>query len=297
MKHALVTGGSAGIGKETARALAGMGYDVVIAARDATKGQAVVERIRDEHPEGRIAFWTVDLSEPEQVVNLAQRVRQRWERLDALVLNAGLFTPRLTTSISGFETMFATTHLGHFLLTHHLLPLMMASPDGRIVVTSSLAHHLGGSFDFDSLRQPSPSTFVAGAPLRAYGRSKLANLLFVRELARRLGDTAVLVNAFHPGGVRTELWRDTPGWLHTLLWPGMVSEQEGAQTQIYLATDPGLTQTGQYWVERTVRRGSRPSRDPVLARRLWAYSEQAMGITEFGAPDAAREAVLRQANG
>lgn len=295
MKHALVTGGNAGIGKETARALVGQGYEVIIAARNAAKGQAVVERIRDEHPQGRISFWPVDLSEPDQVATLAQRVRERWDRLDALVLNAGLFTPRLSTGIMGFEYMFSTTHLGHFLLTHHLLPLMVASPDGRIVVTSSVAHHLGGRFDFDSLRQPSTSTFVLGAPLRAYGRSKLANLLFVRELARRLADTQVLVNAVHPGGVRSELWRDTPRLVNALLSPGLVSEEEGAQTLIFLATDPALTQTGQYWTRKTVRRGSAASQDPALARRLWAYSEQAMGITEFGAPDADREAHLRQA--
>lgn len=283
-KRALVTGGSAGIGKETVRALAAQGYEVIVAARDASKGEAVLAAIQAEHPGAQLSFHALDLSQPDAVVAFAQQVQARWDRIDALVLNAGLFTPALRTGSTGHEFMFATTHLGHFMLTHQLLPLIEAAPAGRIVVTSSVAHFFGGGLDFDSLREPSPSTFLMAAPFRAYGRSKLANLLFVRELARRLQDSRVLVNSFHPGSVKTEIWRGTPSLFNALIAPGLISEREGAQTQIFLATSPALTQSGQHWFRKKVERGSRPSRDPELARQLWTYSEQALGIKRFGRP-------------
>ncbi len=283
-KRALVTGGSAGIGKETVRALAAQGYEVIVAARDVAKGEAVLDAIRAEHPGAQLSFHALDMSQPDAVVAFAQQVQARWDRIDALVLNAGLFTPALRTGATGHEFMFATTHLGHFMLTHQLLPLVEAAPAGRIVVTSSVAHFFGGGFDFGSLREPSPSTFLMVAPFRAYGRSKLANLLFVRELARRLKGSKVLVNSFHPGSVKTEIWRGTPSLFNALISPGLISEREGAQTQIFLATDPALAQSGQHWFRKKVEQGSRPSRDPGLARQLWTYSEQALGIKRFGRP-------------
>lgn len=287
MKTALVTGGNAGIGKETARALVQQGYEVIIAARDQAKGDAVVQSIRAETPEARIEFWPLDLSRPAAVIAFAQQLRARWRHLDALVLNAGLFTRRLTTNEAGFEMMFATTHLGHFRLTHELLPLVKASKAGRIVVTSSVGHFFGGGFNFDTLRSPSRNSFLMAVPFLSYGRSKLANLLFVRELARRLADTRVLVNAFHPGAVKTDIWRETPGLFNAVIGPSLISEREGAQTQIYLATSPELKQTGQYWYKKAVERSSRASRDPALATRLWRYSEAAVGIAPgtFGEPE------------
>lgn len=284
VKRAVVTGGSAGIGKETVKALAAQGWEVMVAARDATKGEAVLQAIRAEHPGAQLSFHALDLSDSQAVARFAQAVRARWDRIDALVLNAGLFTPRLRTGVTGHEFMFATTHLGHFLLTHHLLPLVEAAPAGRIVVTSSVGHFFAGRFDFDALMKPSSSTALLVAPFRAYGTSKLANLLFVRELARRLQGSRVLVNSFHPGSVKTEIWRGTPSLFNALISPGLISEREGAQTQIYLATDPGLNQSGQHWFRKKVERGSGASRDPALARQLWAYSEQALGIDQFGRP-------------
>ena len=283
-RRALVTGGSSGIGKETVRALAAQGYDVIVAARDAGKGEAVLNAIRAEHPQAQLSFHSLDMSQPESVVAFAQLVQARWDRIDALVLNAGLFTPTLRMGVTGHEFMFATTHLGHFMLTHQLLPLVEASQAGRIVVTSSVAHFFGGDFDFERLRKPSSSTFLMAEPFRAYGRSKLANLLFVRELARRLQGSKVLVNSFHPGSVKTEIWRGTPGLFNALISPALISEREGAQTQIFLATSPALTQSGQHWFRKKVERGSRLSRDPELARQLWTYSEQALGIQRFGRP-------------
>lgn len=285
-RRALVTGGSAGIGKETVRALVAQGFEVMVAARDALKGEAVLAALRAEHPGAQVSFHAVDLSDPAGVVQLAQSVQARWDRIDALVLNAGLFTPALRTGVTGHEFMFATTHLGHFLLTHQLLPLVEAAPAGRIVVTSSVAHFFAGGLHADALLRPSTSTFLMAAPFRAYGRSKLANLLFVRELARRLQGSRILVNSFHPGPVKTEIWRSTPGLFNALIGPTLISERAGAQTQIFLATDPGVTQSGQHWFKQRIERGSPASRDAALASWLWTFSEQALGIRHFGRPQA-----------
>lgn len=289
--RAVVTGGSAGIGKETVRALAAQGWEVIVAARDARKGEAVLDAIRAEHPGARLSFHALDLSDPQAVIRFAQAVRSRCDRIDALVLNAGLFTPSLRTGVTGHEFMFATTHLGHFLLTHELLERVEAAPAGRIVVTSSVGHFFAGGLNFEALTQPSASTFLLAVPFRAYGTSKLANLLFVRELARRLQGTRVLVNSFHPGSVKTEIWRGTPSLFNALISPGLISEREGAQTQIFLASDPSLAQSGQHWFRKKVERGSPASRDPALAQRLWAYSEQALGIRQFGRPQLNAEVV------
>jgi retinol dehydrogenase 12 len=282
MKKALVTGGNAGIGKQTVRALVTQGYAVIVAARDQIKGQAVIKQIKAEYPHAQVEFCPLDLSVTGAVVSFAEQVKQRWDRIDVLILNAGLFTPKLHTNEAGYEFMFATTHLGHFLLTHHLLPLVKASPTGRIVVTSSVAHFFGLGFDFYNFRHPTRSTFLMAAPFMAYGRSKLANLLFVRELARRLQSTPVLVNAFHPGPVKTEIWRSTPGLFNALIGPTLISEEAGAQTQIYLATSPQLKESGHYWFKKSIEKGSPASRDVDLAKRLWVYSEQALGIKNFG---------------
>jgi retinol dehydrogenase-12 len=288
MKTALITGGSAGIGKETARALVAQGYQVIIAARDARKGEAVAQQLRSEHPGQLVSFWQTDLSEPDSVTALAQHVREQWSCIDALVLNAGLFTPRLRTSTGGHEFMFATTHLGHFLLTHHLMDLVLAAPAARVVVTSSVAHFFAGGLNLSGLKTPSKSTLLLAASLRAYGRSKLANLLFTRELARQLRNTKVLVNTFHPGSVRSEIWRSTPKLFNALISPTLVSEREGADTQIFLATSPELTQTGMHWFKRQVQSGSPDSRSIDKAKALWAYSEQALGIRAFGKSPLAR---------
>ncbi|MBA4108339.1 MAG: short-chain dehydrogenase [Leptothrix sp. (in: Bacteria)] len=284
MKTALITGGNSGIGKEAARALVGLGWRVLIAARDAAKSRALVESIRAANPQAQIDWLQVDLSDFNGIEAFADEVSRRMPVIDALVLNAGLYTRQLTTNHAGIELMFATTHLGHFLLTHHLLPNVRASSDGRIVVSSSVAQWMGGRMDLDSMRRPSSSQFLQLAPFMAYGRSKLANMLFVRELARRLQGTSIKVNGFHPGGIKSDFWRDTPGWVTAMVDPFLVSEAKGAKTQVYLASHEGLSTSGEYWAGCRVRQGSPANRDPALARQLWQYSEGVFGITDFGQP-------------
>jgi retinol dehydrogenase 12 len=284
MKTALITGGNSGIGKETARALVGLGWQVLIAARDAAKSRALVESIRAANPRAQIDWLSLDLSDFNGIEAFAAEVSHRMPVIDALVLNAGLYTRQLTTNHAGIELMFATTHLGHFLLTHHLLPNVLASSDGRIVVSSSVAQWMGGRMDLGTMRRPSSSQFLQAAPFKAYGRSKLANMLFVRELAKRLQGTSVKVNGFHPGGIKSDFWRDTPGWVTAMVDPFLISEAKGAKTQIYLASHEGLRTTGEYWSACKVRGGSPANRDPALSHQLWQYSEQVFGITGFGQP-------------
>lgn len=285
MKTALITGGSAGIGKETARHLASQGYEVLIAARDAVKGQAFIEELKRDIPQARAEFHAVNLADFDQVRALCRQLRAERRSLNLLILNAGLFTPKLRTGPSGHEFMFATTHLGHFLMTHELLPLLKAGSEPRIVVTSSVAHNFAArNFDFESLRSPSPRSLLMLIPFRAYGRSKLANILFVRELARRLDGSGIQVNAFHPGSIKSEIWRSTPGLFNLVIDPFLVSTRKGAETQIHLATAPALVSNGDYWFNRRPERSSRASRDPQLAAQLWRYSIDALGIVSFGMP-------------
>lgn len=297
MKTALITGGNSGIGKEAAKALVDRGWQVLIAARDAAKSRALVESIRATHPGAQIDWLSVDLSDFDGIQAFAAEVSKRLPVIDALVLNAGLYTRKLTINRAGIEMMFATTHLGHFLLTHHLLDRILASADGRIVVSSSLAHWVGGQMDLSTLRQPSGSQFLQLAPFKAYGRSKLANMLFVRELARRLQGTNVKVNGFHPGGIKSDFWRDTPGWVTALVDPFLVSEAVGAKTLVHLAAHEGLTTTGEYWSGRKVRQGSPANRNPALAARLWRYSEDVFGITDHGRPTSSASTPIQKKAG
>lgn len=284
MKTALITGGNSGIGKEAARALVGLGWRVLIAARDAAKSEALVRSIKAANPQAQIEWLSVDLSDFDAIGPFAAEVARRLPVIDALVLNAGLYTRKLTVNKSGIEMMFATTHLGHFLLSHHLLPNVKASSDGRIVVSSSLAQWVGGQMDLDTLRSPSSSQFLQLVPFKAYGRAKLANMLFVRELARRLKGTSIKVNGFHPGPVKSGFWRDTPAWVYAAVAPVLVSETVGAKTQVYLAAHEGLSVSGEYWAGCKVRQGSPANRDPSLAQKLWQYSERVLGIEAFGVP-------------
>ncbi len=287
MKTALITGGSAGIGKITSKALAAKGYKVIIVARDKTKGESLVSSINNDYPNAKAEFHSVDISMFEDVRRFAEEIRSREEKIDLLILNAGLYTPKLKLSESGHEYMFATTHLGNFLLTHELMGLVKNAENARIVVTSSVAHHMGSLIDFFETLEGSPRKASLINGFATYGRSKLANLLFIRELAERLKGEGVLVNAFHPGGVKTEIWRDTSSLMNSLINPFLITEEKGADTQIFLATDPSVTETGKYWCRRKPDVSSKKSKDKKLIRDLWEYSEKALGIKKFGVLDVA----------
>jgi|APTNR8051073442_1049403.scaffolds.fasta_scaffold02709_8 NAD(P)-dependent dehydrogenase (short-subunit alcohol dehydrogenase family) len=269
---ALVTGGTAGIGEVTARRLAGHGLAVVIVGREPGRGEAAVERISRAAGAGQVSFLAADLSDQRDICRLSQRIGEVCPRLDVLVNNAGGLFGRRRFSPQGIEMTFALNHLGYFLLTRLLLPLLEQSSRGRIVNVASEAHR-SVRLDFDNLQgERRYNRWLA------YKRSKLANLLFTYELARRLEGHTVTVNAVHPGFVATDIGvrnRFVPSVIWRLASLAAISPEQGADTSDFLATsDEVAGVTGQYFIERRATRSSPASYDEDTARRLWAESER-----------------------
>jgi NAD(P)-dependent dehydrogenase (short-subunit alcohol dehydrogenase family) len=273
----LITGATSGIGYETARGLAKTGAQVVIAGRDERKCRQSVETIRKESSNPQIEYLLADLSSQAQVRRLASEFKERFDRLDVLVNNAGAFFLRREESVDGIEMTFALNHLAYFLLTNLLLDTMRASAPARIVNVSSNAH-LGFEMNFDDLQARRGYN-----SWRAYGQSKLANLLFTYELARRLGGSGVSVNALHPGFIATGIGKNN-GWIARLaMWLvdfGARKPQEGAQTALYLATSPEVEGvTGKYFIDCHEVSSSPASYDRQAAGRLWQISEEMTGLS------------------
>lgn len=271
-RNILITGGNSGIGLEMARALAGQGDRVIIASRDQAKSQAAVQEIKAGQPAAQVEAMALDLGDFADIDRFAGELLATMPVIDVLILNAGLYTNGLRKLKSGFESMIGIMHFGHFRLVQRLLDAVKAAPQGRIVVTSSVAHN-AGKIDEASFRDPSRHKLS----FRAYGQAKLANLLFTRELARRLAGTKVTVNAFHPGGVATGIWAELPGPLAAIIRLFLISSAKGADTAIWLATAPEMAGvSGDYFVKRKPAATSAAGRDAALAARLWDYSEKAM---------------------
>lgn len=271
-RNILITGGNSGIGFEMAMALAGQGDRVIIAARDDSKSHATIEQIKACHASAQIEALTLDLADFGNVDRFATTVLRKMPVIDVLILNAGLYTMKLHKLANGYEAMMGIMHFGHFRLVQHLLNAVKAAPQGRIVVTSSMMHALGR---IDEASFTDRKRHRSG--MHAYGQAKLANLLFTRELAKRLAGTKVTVNAFHPGAVATDIYRQAPGFLQPLIRAALSTPKQGADTAVWLATDPSLTKiSGEYFVSRKRKSGSKASRDAALATRLWTLSEAAM---------------------
>jgi NAD(P)-dependent dehydrogenase (short-subunit alcohol dehydrogenase family) len=269
-RNILITGGNSGIGLEMARALAGAGDRVVIAARDAVKSAAAVADIKSSHAAAQIEALSLDLGDFTSIDRFAAQLLATMPLIDVLILNAGLYTLKPRALANGYESMIGIMHFGHFRLAQLLLPAVEAAPQGRIVVTSSMMHALGRIRD-ETFKDCSKQSGAGG-----YAQAKLANLLFTRELARRLAGTRVTVNAFHPGAVGTAIYRETPGFFSRLINLFMLSPRQGADTGTWLATAPELEKTsGEYFVKRRKKAGSAASRDMTEAARLWSLSEQA----------------------
>ena len=277
-KIALVTGANAGIGKETARGLARMGAHVVMASRSLERGEAARADLARDAPPDRLEVMRLDLALLADVRRFARDLRSRHARLDLLVNNAGIHTAHRQVTSEGFEQTFVTNHLGHFLLTRELLPLLQAAPAARVVNVASEAHR-GGRIHFDDLQLARRWSGVA-----AYCQSKLANIMFTAELARRLEGTPITTNAVHPGSVRSN-WARGPesGALRlavALASPFLVSVEKGAENSLFAAIAPQLDRvTGRYLVRKRERAPSRRARDADDQKRLWAESERLAGIT------------------
>ncbi|KAI8489992.1 hypothetical protein Bbelb_323530 [Branchiostoma belcheri] len=283
-KTAVVTGANTGIGLEVAKDLARRGAKVILACRNETRAEAAVAQIVQETGNENVMTLKLDLASLSSVREFSQKVTEGEDRLDILVNNAGMFGAKSTTE-DGFDTVLQVNHLGHFLLTNLLLDLLKKSAPSRVVVVSSDAES-AGKIDFEDINaEKSYDAFPA------YAQSKLANVLFTRELARRLEGTGVTTYAVHPGFVQTEIWRTLPGmygWKFTLIKPmfylGMAAfartPLQGAQTVIHCAVEEALSsESGQYYSDCDVKQPSQKAMDDAVARQLWDVSERMTGLS------------------
>jgi retinol dehydrogenase 14 len=292
-KTAVVTGATSGIGRETALGLARRGADVVLVARDEAKGEATKREV-EAAGAGRAWLFLADLASLAQVRRLAADLITRLDRIDVLVNNAGALHATRKVTVDGLEMNFAVNHLAPFLLTNLLLPKLVASAPARVVTVASDAHRTG-RIDWSDLQAEKHFSVVS-----VYSRSKLCNVLFAAELARRLAGTGVTSNSLHPGSVATGFGRTEAGWVKTAfsaLAPFFRSARKGARTSLYLAASSEVEGvTGRYFSDFCAVRPSRAARDEVAARRLWEVSARLAGLPEDAHPLArgARTAILAQ---
>jgi NAD(P)-dependent dehydrogenase (short-subunit alcohol dehydrogenase family) len=275
-KTVIITGANSGIGLETAVGLAQAGAKTVITARDRARGEAAVTDIRARSGNDEVELVLFDLGSIASVREGAAAILARTDRIDVLVNNAGVVLSDRRVTEDGFEATFAVNHLGPFLLTELLLDRIKKSAPARIVNVASTAHQgARKGLDFDDLQ----STRAYGG-MQVYSKSKLANIYFTTELARRLEGSGVTVNALHPGTVATGYGRDgdSSGLLAfglKVIKPFILTAAQGARTSIYLASSPEVEGvTGRYFVKNKARSPSRVAQDDEAARRLWKISEE-----------------------
>ncbi len=278
-KIVMITGATGGIGKETTRALQQMGAHVVIVGRNPQKTADVVTEMKTRNPSGgEVDGIVADLSSLADIRRLAAEYKQKYDRLDVLVNNAGAYFTQRKLSVDGFEMTFALNHLGYFYLTHLLMDTIKESAPARIVNVSSGAHAMG-KINFDNLN--SNGLFVGWT---AYGTSKLMNILFTRELSRRLEGSRVTVNVLHPGFVATNFGHNGKGlWPRFVKWSQKraITPEQGAQTSIYLASSPEVAGvSGAYFYQSKIVQPSNAALDDDLARRLWDVSLELVAENE-----------------
>ena len=283
-KTCLVTGSTSGIGQATALAFAERGAHVVIAGRSAERAEAARADVMARSGSDTVEVLLADLSTLAGVERLASEFRKRHDALHLLVNNAGVVNLQREVNADGFEMTFAVNHLAYFALTLQLLDLLRASGPARIVSVASEGHRFG-PLDFDDLQ--SERAYDRGlryvAAMRVYGRSKLANILFSNELARRLDGTGVVSNSVHPGAVSTRLGHNNASgsFITGLLKPFFRTPEQGAATSVYVATDPALAKvTGEYFLNQRRAKASAAARNADDARRLWDVSLELTGLTD-----------------
>ncbi len=277
---AIVTGATSGIGLECAVELARRGMHVVLVARGRAKGEPAVAQVRDRSGAAveNVTLQTCEMGSLAEVRALAERILQRHECIDLLVNNAGLVSNTRTVTVDGFETTFAVNHLAPYLLTRLLVDRIVATSssgaDVRIVNVSSKSHYRG-TMNFDDLHYEKQRYFI----LSAYERSKLANVLFTLELARRLGTSGVAVHAMHPGRIASDIWQRAPWFARPLLaLRRMDSAARGGARVVHVATSADARVTGGYWSDDQRVAPSKLAQDEGVARRLWDVSAQLVGL-------------------
>jgi len=269
----VVTGANTGIGRATAESLAARGATLVLACRTEERTRPVLDAIRAIGA-GEAQFVPLDLGDFASVRACAARIDAIGRPIDVLINNAGLAAKRGATK-DGFELAFGTNHLGHFLLTMLLFPRVRAASRARIVNVASQAHYDAKGIDFEAVRKPTRS--ITGLP--EYAVSKLANVLFAREVARRVGGAGVHSYALHPGVVASDAWRRLPWPVRPLVKLGMLSNADGAKTTLYCATSPEVAEEdGLYYDSCRKKTPSDLALDDALARRLWEKSVEFTGV-------------------
>lgn len=268
----ILTGATAGIGRATAQALAPKAGTLILVARNEQKLQQLLQELAQDTSSEKLDYIVADLSEPVSVQAAIQEIRERYQQIDILINNAGgYFSERKENSL-GYEYTFALNHLAFQQLTMGVLDLIQRAPEARIINLSSAAHKAGKIYFDDLMLEKDYSG------MKAYAQSKLANVLFTKELARRLADTPTTVNAVHPGVVATNFTDNMPGWAQPIAMVAkwfMISPEKGAETSIYLATDPEVANiSGDYFAKKTPAAVNPLANDPELARRLWEESER-----------------------
>ncbi len=271
-KTCLITGGNSGIGKATALGLARMGANVAIVSRDKEKGEMALTEIIAKSGNRNVELMLADMSSQDSIRRLASDFKAGHEKLHLLVNNAGVYLTRRTTTVDGLESSFAINHLGPFLLTNLLLDILKASAPSQIVNVTSDAHN-GAKINFEDLQGEKKFS-----GWQAYGQSKLAMILFTRELAKRLDGTGVTVNSAHPGVVRTNFAKNNGGLValgFRLIGPFFIGPETAAKRILHVATSPDLQGvTGKYFTKMHEAKSSQESYDDDSAQRLWKVSEQ-----------------------
>jgi NAD(P)-dependent dehydrogenase (short-subunit alcohol dehydrogenase family) len=264
----LVTGANTGIGRATAAALASRGGRIYVAGRSEEKGRAAVADIVAGTGNAAVTFLPLDLADLASVRRCAELFLARGEPLHVLINNAGVAGQRGLTK-DGFELAFGVNHLGHFALTAALLDCLAASAPARVVNVSSDAHYQAKGIDFEAVRRPTAST----TGLREYAVSKLCNVLFTQELARRVSGRGITTYALHPGVVASDIWRRVPWPVRPLMKLRMLTPEQGARTSLYCATSPEVAQaTGRFYDSCREREPSAVA-TPELAGALWERSQ------------------------
>ena len=285
----IVTGSNTGIGYGAAAVLAAKGAHTVLAVRNLDKGSEAVERIKAANPNATVTLQQLDLTSLDNIRTAADELRAKFPRIDLLINNAGVMYTAKSSTKDGFELQFGTNHLGHFALTGQLLDHILPVEGSRVVTVSSVGHRIRAKIHFDDLNLDNNYNRVV-----AYGQSKLANLLFTYELARRLAakGAPTIAIAAHPGAADTDLLRNMPGGIRQVsqfFWSAVIAQNAdmGAQPTLRAAADPGV-QNGQYFgpggfAEQKghpkVVASSAQSHDEDLQRRLWTVSEELTGVT------------------
>ncbi len=275
-KLCIITGANAGIGFETAKALAKKGAYLVMVCRNEDKAEAARAKIIQETNNRGIDIVLCDFAQQSEIRNAAKQISEQYEKIDVLINNHGFLAAKKEETVDGLEKTFAVNHIGYFLFTNLLLPLVKAADQGRIINVASEAHRAG---IFDPKNLQLEANFSAW---KAYGNSKLFNILFTKELATRLSDSKVTVNCTHPGVVASNFAQSGSWIMRTFYTIGglfMISSEKGAQTSIYLATSEEVsTVSGAYFKNEKAANPSKIARNPQAAKQLWEMSEKLCGL-------------------